>query len=161
VKFWEQKKLSELSASEWEALCDGCGKCCLNKLEDEDTGKVHYTDVACKLLDKKTCQCMNYLNRHAFVPDCITLSVRNIKKMDYMPKSCAYRLRSEGKSLPWWHHLVCGDRQMVHKAGMSAKGKVVSELEVPNDDDWEGHIVDWPNRVKPKISKPGRVLKKG
>lgn len=138
--FWRKKKLFELSTSEWESLCDGCGKCCLHKLEDEQTGEVYYTDVRCKLLDEKTCRCKNYLNRVVEVPSCVVLSPVMIATLQFMPKSCAYRLVHEGKDLPDWHHLVCGDREQVHRADHSVSGKTVDESTV---EDWQERITEW------------------
>ncbi len=108
IPFWKTKTLTEMSRDEWESLCDGCGRCCLNKLEDEDTGKFLYTRAACKLLDVKTCRCTDYPNRAARVPDCVTLTPENVGELGWLPQTCAYRLLDEGKSLPWWHPLVSG-----------------------------------------------------
>lgn len=143
-RFWEGKPLSAMSDAEWEALCDGCGKCCLNKLEDEDSGEVALTRVACRLLDDATCRCAHYDNRHQFVPDCIVLKPSNIESHLYwMPQTCAYRLLHEGKPLEDWHPLVSGDPGSVHRAGVSMQGRTVSEYEVA-DDDWEDHIIEEP-----------------
>lgn len=125
-KFWEQP-LESLNREQWEALCDGCGKCCLHKLEDEDTGEIHFTNVACRLLDVTTARCSDYRHRRALVPDCIRLTPRLAAEVAWLPDSCAYRLRAEGESLPDWHYLVCGDREAVHRLGHSVAGKVVSE----------------------------------
>ena len=133
--------MNGLSATEWESLCDGCGKCCLNKLEDEDTGEVFYTDVACRLLDLQTCRCTDYADRAAKVPDCVALSSRNLSTIRWLPSTCAYRLVHEGKRLPEWHHLICGDREVIHRVGWSVRGRVVSERDGP---DLEDHIVRWP-----------------
>jgi len=124
--FWE-RPLDELSRSEWEALCDGCGKCCLHKVEDEDTGDIYSTNVACKLLDLQTAHCSDYRHRRAFVPDCVRLTPRLAGELAWLPESCAYRLRARGEPLPDWHYLVSGDRDAVHKAGMSIIGKVIGE----------------------------------
>jgi len=143
-RFWEVKRLDQMSGAEWEALCDGCGKCCLNKLEDEDSGAVALTRVACRLLDDATCRCAQYDIRHRFVPDCIVLKPANIESHLYwMPRTCAYRLLHEGKGLPDWHPLISGTPETVHAAGVSMRGKTVSEFEVA-DDDWEDHIIDEP-----------------
>lgn len=143
-RFWDTKPLSAMSDTEWEALCDGCGKCCLNKLEDEDSGEVALTRVACRLLDDATCRCAHYANRHTFVPDCIVLKPSNIESHLYwMPQTCAYRLLHEGKPLADWHPLVSGDPESVHRAGVSMKGATVSEYDVA-DDDWEDHIIEEP-----------------
>ncbi|MEA3065414.1 MAG: uncharacterized protein QOJ27_1866 [Sphingomonadales bacterium] len=138
VNFWE-KPLAALDRAEWEALCDGCGKCCLHKIEDETTGQVFPTNVACRLLDRHTARCTNYRGRKAFVPDCIRLSAANIASYDWLPSTCAYRLRAEGKPLPEWHYLLCGDREAVHRAGMSIRGWTVAENEAG---DLEHHLVD-------------------
>lgn len=126
-RFWEEKSLDQLDRAEWESLCDGCGKCCMHKLEDEYNGEVMLTNVACKLLDLSAAQCSNYRHRKAFVPDCIRLTPRNLEKMIWLPESCAYRLVAERKPLPDWHHLLTGDRESIHKAGASVVGRAVSE----------------------------------
>lgn len=140
--FWKTKSLSDLSSNEWESLCDGCGKCCLLKLEDEDSGEIAYTRLHCKLLDANTCRCADYENRKALVPDCVQLSPDNVSALKWMPTSCSYRLVAEGKDLPEWHHLVCGDKTRVHKDGHSILGKTLSEEAVVEEDqiDW---IIDW------------------
>jgi uncharacterized cysteine cluster protein YcgN (CxxCxxCC family) len=120
-KFWE-KPLAELNRAEWEALCDGCGKCCLHKLEDEVTGEIFPTNVACKLLDRSSCQCIQYKGRKKLVPDCVRLTPERLAKIDWLPATCAYKLRAEGKPLPEWHYLVSGDRESIHRAGMSVRG---------------------------------------
>lgn len=126
--FWE-KPLDALTRDEWEALCDGCGKCCLHKVEDEDTGEVYETNVACKLLDLKTARCSDYRHRRAFVPDCMRLTPRNAGQLEWLPRTCAYRLRADGEPLPHWHYLISGDRDAVHRASISIVGKVVSETD--------------------------------
>jgi uncharacterized cysteine cluster protein YcgN (CxxCxxCC family) len=138
VNFWE-KPLPALDRGEWEALCDGCGKCCLHKLEDEDSGAVHATNVACRLLDRHTARCTNYRGRKAYVPDCIRLTAAGVGALAWLPSTCAYRLRSEGKPLPDWHYLLCGDREAVHRAGMSVRGWTVNEDEAG---DLEHHLVE-------------------
>jgi uncharacterized cysteine cluster protein YcgN (CxxCxxCC family) len=135
--FWE-KPLEQLDRAEWEALCDGCGKCCLHKIEDEISGEVHATNVACRLLDRHSCRCSNYKGRRAFVPDCIRLTVDKVAKLDWLPQTCAYRLRAAGKPLPQWHYLVCGDREEIHRAGMSVRGWTISEDEAG---DFEHHLI--------------------
>jgi len=143
-RFWETKSLDQMSEAEWEALCDGCGKCCLNKLEDEDSGEVALTRVACRLLDDATCRCAQYEIRHQFVPDCIVLKPSNIESHLYwMPQTCAYRLLHEGRGLADWHPLISGTAETVHAAGVSMRGLTVSEFEVA-DDDWEDHIIEEP-----------------
>ena len=136
--FWE-KPLHALDRGEWEALCDGCGKCCLHKLEDEETGEILATNVACRLLDRHTARCTNYRGRKAYVPDCIRLTSARVEALAWLPSTCAYRLRSEGKPLPEWHYLVCGDREAVHRAGMSIRGWTVAEDEAG---DLEQHLVE-------------------
>ncbi len=126
--FWELP-LDALSREQWEALCDGCGQCCLHKVEDADTGEIFRTNVACKLLDLATARCSDYRHRLAFVPDCLRLTVRNAGSLDWLPETCAYRRRADGKPLPDWHYLVSGDRSLVQTAGHSVIGKVVSENE--------------------------------
>ncbi len=143
-RFWERKPLRKLNDREWEALCDGCGKCCLNKLEDEDTGRVELTCVACRLLDDESCRCTQYDIRHQFVPECIVLKPDNIDSHAYwMPKTCAYRLLWEGKPLYDWHPLISGTPDSVHKAGVSVQGRTVSEFETP-EEDWEDYIIEEP-----------------
>lgn len=127
--FWKLKSLGEMSQDEWESLCDGCALCCLQKLEDEDTGDIYFTDLACRLLDTGTCRCTNYPARRREVPGCLQLSASEPGLFRWLPKSCAYRRLAEGKPLPDWHPLLTGDPGSVHKAGISARGKVVSETE--------------------------------
>ncbi|WP_283420376.1 YcgN family cysteine cluster protein [Sphingopyxis sp. Geo48] len=124
--FWEAP-LASLDAGQWEALCDGCGKCCLHKLEDEDTGRIYPTNVACRLLDLTTARCGDYKHRRRHVPDCLTLTRAKVDDLIWLPQTCAYRLRAEGEPLPEWHYLVCGDRDAVHRAGESIVGWTVSE----------------------------------
>ena len=138
--FWRTKTLAEMTREEWESLCDGCGRCCTTKFIDEETGAIEFTDVACKLLDTESCRCRNYAKRKQLVPDCVKLSVRMAGKLSWLPSTCAYRLIDEGKKLAWWHPLVSGDPETVHEAGISVRGKVVSETEV---EDAEERIVDW------------------
>lgn len=145
LPFWKTKSLAEMSDPEWESLCDGCAKCCLVKLEDEDTREVVFTNLHCRLLNPLTCQCSNYANRKAYVADCIKLTPDSIGRYDWLPLSCAYRLVEEGKDLPDWHHLVCGDRNEVHRRGASTQSRTVNEDDV-NEDEAVDHIVDWANR---------------
>ena len=141
-KFWERIPLGQMTRAEWEALCDGCGKCCLNKLEDEETREVVFTRVACRLLDDDTCRCAHYDTRHAFVPDCVTLSPGTIRESAYwMPRTCAYRVLAEGGRLADWHPLVSGDPASVHRAGISVRGMTVSEFDVP-EEDWEDYVIE-------------------
>lgn len=141
-KYWESVPLSKMNEAEWEALCDGCGKCCLNKLEDPDTGQVALTRVACRLLDDTTCRCAQYDIRHQFVPECIRMTPLTIAQHAYwLPSSCAYKRLHEGKGLPNWHPLVSGDPNSVHEAGVSVKGQTLPEFEVP-EEDWEDYIIE-------------------
>ncbi|MFT6557897.1 YcgN family cysteine cluster protein [Sneathiella sp.] len=139
--FWEEIPLSEMSDEQWESLCDGCAKCCLLKLEDEETAEIAFTNVACRQLDLKTCRCRNYERRSKLVPDCVTMTPEVIPNLSWMPKTCAYRRLSEGKPLYDWHPLISGDPQSVHKAGVSVFGRSISERIAG---DLEDHIVDWP-----------------
>ena len=141
--FWRRKTLAEMTRSEWEALCDGCAKCCLDKLQDDDTGEISYTEVACRLLDLGTCRCTDYANRKRFVPDCVVLTPRMVARLTWLPSSCAYRLISEGRDLEWWHPLVSGDPETVHRAGVSVRGRAVPEALAG---DLEDHIVHWPEQ---------------
>ena len=140
--FWQLKTLEQMSTQEWESLCDGCGKCCLVKLEDFDSGEIFHTNVTCELLNTESCRCMDYAGRHGIVDDCIQLDRENIESLDWLPSSCSYRLIAGGKPLPEWHHLVSGSRETLHTFGASLQGRVVSELHV-HDDDIEDHIVQW------------------
>jgi len=135
-QFWRRKTLAQMSAPEWESLCDGCGRCCMVKLEDEDTGELHQTRLACQLLDCGTCRCRNYGNRHATVPDCVVLNAQNITALKWMPPTCAYRLVDEGKDLFWWHPLVSGDANTVHEAGVSVRGFARSETGIEEGNYW-------------------------
>ncbi len=138
-KFWEDLPLEALDRGQWEALCDGCGKCCLHKLEDEDTGQIYPTNVACRLLDRRAAQCSDYKHRHAHVPDCIRLTLNNLDTHDWLPESCAYVRRAHGLALPDWHYLVTGDRESIHRAGASVRGWTISEVDAG---DLEHHIID-------------------
>lgn len=143
-RFWERKTMAQMSQDEWEALCDGCGKCCPNKLEDEDSGEVVLTNIACRLLDDSTCRCAQYDIRHQFVPECIVLTASNIPEHLYwMPQTCAYRLVHEGRPLEDWHPLISGHANSVHAAGVSVKDKTVPEFEI-DEDDWEEHVIEEP-----------------
>jgi len=139
-RFWEAP-IKSLDREEWEALCDGCGKCCLHKLEDDQTGELHATNVACRLLDRTSCRCSNYKLRRVFVPDCVRLDAANLGKITWLPSTCAYRLRAEDKSLHEWHYLISGDRETVHEAGISVRGWTISEDEAGT---LEHHLVDRP-----------------
>ena len=122
--FWVAKPLAAMTTEEWESLCDGCGRCCLVKLEDQDTGEVHYTDVACTLFGVDSCRCRDYPNRQSIVPDCVRLTPQKVSTISWLPDSCAYRLLAEGRELRWWHPLVSGDPDTVHLAGISVRGEV-------------------------------------
>lgn len=143
-QYWKRKSLAEMNTAEWEGLCDGCALCCMHKLEDEDTGEVFYTDIACRLLDVNTCKCTDYANRAKKVADCLVLSVDEPQTFNWLPDSCAYRRLANKQDLPAWHPLLTGDPESVHAAGISVRGAAVSENEtteysvlrkVSNDDD--------------------------
>ena len=140
--FWQTVKLADMTAAQWEAVCDGCAKCCLVKLQDDDSGEIVFTDIVCNLLDQQSCRCAHYEERTKLVPDCVKLSKDNLDKIDFMPPSCAYRLLHEGKDLPQWHPLVSGRADSVVEAGMSVKGRVIAEMAF--DGDSEDRVVDWP-----------------
>ena len=141
--FWKTKKLAEMSPHEWESLCDGCGKCCLAKLEDEDTGEIHFTSVGCRLFDAELCRCTDYQHRAERVPDCVKLTPQNVATIPWLPASCAYRTIAEGRDLAWWHPLVSGRSDSVHEAGISMRGRVTArEDELPEVDDYFGHMLD-------------------
>lgn len=141
-KFWELP-LDDLSRPEWEALCDGCGRCCLHKLEDEDTGEIAETNVACKLLDTGTAQCRDYRHRKAFVPDCLRLTPKLVKQVPWLPASCAYRRRADGDPLPDWHYLLTGSRDAMVEAGACVAGRCVSETVAGP---LEHHLTDWEDK---------------
>jgi uncharacterized cysteine cluster protein YcgN (CxxCxxCC family) len=146
MPFWRRLTLAQMSADEWESLCDGCGRCCLNKLEDWDTGEISFTDVACRLLDGDTCRCRDYPNRLSEVPDCLQLTAASVGSLSWLPPTCAYRLVDEGRDLYWWHKLVSGDPETVHEAGISVRGRTISEVGIP-DSELEEHVVTWPGEV--------------
>jgi hypothetical protein len=139
--FWQTKRLADMTREEWESLCDGCGKCCLHKLQYEDTGDVHYTDVACRLLNLATCRCSQYDKRQKLVPDCVALRPDRLLELSWMPSTCAYRLLARGRPLPSWHPLVTGDKESVHAAGQSVRGRAIPERKA---DILDHHIVTWP-----------------
>jgi uncharacterized cysteine cluster protein YcgN (CxxCxxCC family) len=141
--FWKTKSLEDMTAAEWESLCDGCGKCCLAKLEDEDTGEIHWTSVACRLFDAGTCRCKDYANRLAKVPDCVQLTPRNVRTLTWLPSTCAYRLIANGKDLFNWHPLVSGDPRSVHRAGVSVRGKITaSETDLDEPEAYFDHMLE-------------------
>ena len=144
--FWLVKTLDEMSREEWESLCDGCARCCLVKLEDEDTGDIHFTDIGCRLLNAKTCRCQDYERRNRRVPDCLKLTPAAVRALTWLPVTCAYRLVAEGKDLPGWHPLVSGSADSVHDAGVSVRGRVVAGEDDLAQELWPGRIVKWPNR---------------
>ena len=137
--FWRTKTLEQMSEAEWESLCDGCGRCCLHKLEDDETGELFPTNVACKLLDRRNGTCTDYGNRKRLVADCVKLDPAKLDELEWLPSTCAYRLRWEGKALPDWHYLISGSRETVHDAGQSTRGWTVSENDVG---DLEHHLTD-------------------
>jgi len=141
-RFWETKSLAEMTTGEWEALCDGCGRCCLVKLEDADDGEIYFTDVACQLLDHDSCRCTDYSHRQARVPDCVALSPQTVSHIPWLPQTCAYRLLNEGRKLYPWHPLISGDPASVHRAGISVRGMVVCETKV-KPLDLEEHVIHW------------------
>ena len=140
--FWEVKTLAEMNREEWESLCDGCGRCCLHKLEDEDTGDIYITRVACKLLDLKTCRCTNYTNRIHLVPDCLELHAVSFKDYQWLPKTCAYRLLNDGEKLPAWHPLISKRENSVKKAGISVGDFAISETKIENMEDLEDYVLE-------------------
>ena len=142
--FWKTKTLEEMSNAEWESLCDGCARCCLEKLEDEDTGKIYFTHVSCRLLDAGLCACKDYPNRSDKVADCVRLTPENVRTINWLPPSCGYRLVAEGRDLYWWHPLISGDPNTVHEAGVSVRGRVQGTEDDVGAADLEDHIVRWP-----------------
>lgn len=160
LPFWKTKTLEQMTAAEWESLCDGCGRCCLNKLVEEGSDKTLFTDVACKLLDHDTCRCKEYGNRLATVEDCVLLTPESLREITWLPPTCAYVLLAKGRDLYWWHPLVSGDPDTVHAAGISVKGRVgACETQVP-DEELEKWIVAWPGKV-PKGAKTPAADAKG
>jgi len=142
VAFWNTKSLAEMTAEEWESVCDGCARCCLHKLQDEDSGLLFYTNVACRLLDREQCRCSDYPQRMTIVHDCLSLAADAGAQFDWLPLSCAYRRLANRQSLEWWHPLVSGDPDTVHQAGISVRGKTMPETSVPKED-LEDHIIHW------------------
>jgi uncharacterized protein len=147
--FWKVKSLEAMSPAEWESLCDGCARCCLNKLEDWDTGAIVWTAIACELLDDDSCRCSDYENRATRVPDCIPLDPETVRTLTWLPPSCGYRLIAEGKDLYWWHPLLSGDPETIHEAGISVSGRTVSERDIPIEE-YEDFLVTWPGEVPAK-----------
>jgi uncharacterized cysteine cluster protein YcgN (CxxCxxCC family) len=141
--FWRTKTLQDMTRAEWESLCDGCGRCCLHKLRDDDTGALWWTNVACRLLDGETCRCSNYQQRRRHVPDCVKLTPAKLSDIDWLPPSCAYRRLAQGLDLAWWHPLVSGDPDTVHAAGISVRGRVIDERQAGPLDH---HLAEWPGR---------------
>jgi uncharacterized cysteine cluster protein YcgN (CxxCxxCC family) len=144
--FWREKSLEAMSPEEWESLCDGCGRCCLLKLEDEDTAEIHYTDIGCTLLDAGTCRCRDYARRQRRVPDCVRLTPEAVRTLPWLPPTCGYRLVRDGHDLPWWHPLVSGTRRTVHEAGISVRGRVSGTEEEFETDELPDRIVAWPGQ---------------
>lgn len=140
MSFWKTKTLAEMTTEEWESLCDNCGKCCLNKLEDEDTGEIYFTSAVCDLIDLETCRCTRYTERCTVVPECIDLKQHDFAEYNWLPSTCAYRLLTDGKELPAWHPLVSGNPDSVQEAGVSISSYAMKESEV---DDLEDHIIEW------------------
>jgi len=150
LPFWKTKRLEEMSRDEWESLCDGCGRCCLHKLRDEDTEALSFTNVACRLLDLDSCRCGDYSRRQRRVPDCVSLTPQSLQVIDWLPPSCAYRRLRDGLELDWWHPLVSGDPDTVHQAGVSVRGRAISERRAG---ELEQHIVEWPGEA-PRTKRP-------
>ncbi|MGR8933468.1 MAG: YcgN family cysteine cluster protein [Gammaproteobacteria bacterium] len=140
MNFWQEKTLAQMSTEEWESLCDRCGKCCLHKLEDEDSGEIYFTSVACDLIDLKTCSCTRYNERCTLVPECLDLKQHDFTEFDWLPNTCAYKMLVEGEDLPGWHPLVSGRSDSVHEAGVSIRCYAMKESEV---EDLEDHIIEW------------------
>ena len=142
--FWRTKRLEEMDSAEWESLCDGCGRCCLVKLEDEESGDIHYTDVGCTLLDGTTCRCRSYPTRQTIVPDCVRLTPDVVRQIRWLPPTCAYRLVAEGRDLYWWHPLVSGDPTTPHEAGVTVRDRLAGPEEEFEEEELFEQIVEWP-----------------
>jgi uncharacterized protein len=153
--FWKTKSLKQMSEAEWESLCDGCGKCCLVKLEDEDTQETYFTGLHCRMFDGATCRCSDYANRKVHVPECVKLTPDTVGQLDWLPKTCAYLLIHEGKELADWHPLVSGDPESVHAAGISARGRTRTEVGVADEDAFD-YLIDWAHGPPPKRRKRAR-----
>lgn len=159
-RFWRTKTLEEMSEAEWESLCDGCGRCCLVKLEDEENGEIHFTDIGCKLFNEKTCRCADYARRRRRVKDCVKLTPEAVRTLPWLPPTCAYRRVAEGRDLAWWHPLISGSPDTVHLAGVSARGRVsADETEIPIEL-WPERIVKWPNRPPRRVGPSARPPRK-
>ncbi len=152
--FWKTKRLEAMSREEWESLCDGCGRCCLHKLRHELTNEMSFTNVACRLLDLESARCGDYVNRRRRVPDCVSLTAKGLRKIDWLPPSCAYRRLAEGRDLAWWHPLVSGDPETVHTAGVSVRGRAISERQAGA---LEAHVVNWPGQMPRARRKPSEA----
>lgn len=150
LPFWRRKTLAQMSRAEWESLCDGCGRCCLHKLRYEGTNELAFTNVACRLLNIETCRCADYERRRRWVPDCVQLTPESVAEIDWLPPSCAYRRLAEGKDLAWWHPLVSGDPETVHSAGVSVRGRAISERKAGM---LEHHLAEWPGKM-PRTRRP-------
>jgi len=146
LPFWKQKKLEEMTQQEWESLCDGCARCCLLKLEDEDTGKLHLTRLACGMLDRSNCRCSDYANRFKKMSDCVAVTPEKIGKLDWLPDTCAYKIVAGGGDLAWWHPLVSGNDQSVHEAGISVRGWTRSEADIDEEEMMRYIIRDYPGQ---------------
>jgi uncharacterized cysteine cluster protein YcgN (CxxCxxCC family) len=159
LPFWKAKTLGEMSEAEWESLCDGCGRCCLVKLEDEDDGRIYFTDIGCRLLDGATCRCRDYANRSARVDDCVGLTPKNLGELNWLPPTCAYRLLANGRDLYWWHPLVSGDPESVHAAGVSVQARVARDEDSLPEERLSEHIVSWPGKWPKGARKGPRAAK--
>jgi uncharacterized protein len=156
LPFWRRKGLREMTQAEWESLCDGCGRCCLTKLEEEDTGRIYFTDVGCRLLDAESCRCRDYAHRSEKVHDCVRLTPEAVETLSWLPPSCAYRLIAQGRDLYWWHPLVSGDPETVRIAGVSVRGRVFASEDELDEEEVEQRIVAWPRRLPPAARRrPG------
>jgi len=139
--FWKRKTLAQMSQSEWESLCDGCGKCCLQKLEDEEDGTVYYTDIVCRYMSEQ-CKCSKYQDRHELVPNCVWLKPEDVDEFYWLPSTCAYRILSEGRDLPTWHPLVCGDPEIIHAVNISVQHMDLVKDDQVQEDQWQEHVID-------------------
>lgn len=142
IAFWQRKRLHEMTGGEWESLCDGCGRCCLHKLEDDEDGALYFTDLSCRHLDTEACRCSVYSERLERVPDCLDVRSLRTEQYHWLPSSCAYRRLHEGRPLAAWHPLVSGDPDSVHRAGVSVRDRVINEDQVP-EEDWQERLIYW------------------